>query len=94
MAKLTRKQTRELESLVSLLHRANRKLYGDRYAVCMVINDPPHVKPRVDQFTREIDDRVLNEVTREYGSEICFYKDVVRRLELFITGPKVTQEGD
>ena len=78
--KLTKKAKRELDAVLTKLLRANSKLYSDQVAVCLVQKQSTTTL----DFTREKDNRVLYEINKEYGSEICFYNDVANKLCRFI----------
>jgi hypothetical protein len=67
MAKLTRKQESALRGALNHLQAARDYIFSDRHTVCTVDKQATTTL----HYTRASDDRVLYEVAREYGSDLC-----------------------
>lgn len=83
MAKLTKKQQKELAGILATLKRGMEYVYSEHTAVCHVSS----FASTTLHYTRKMDDRILYEVEREYGSELCYLKEAAKRLERFIFPP-------
>lgn len=84
MAKLTNKQYEQLAQIKYHLNRASRYLLNDSTAVA-------HRSDRSTttlDYVRALDGKVLYEVQKEYGSDLCGIWDAIKKLDLFMNGPK------
>jgi len=90
--KLSQKQISKLESILDSVVQANEKLYSKDTAFClrrnMATTTLDYVNPQ---------GQALIDIEREYGTKICYYKDVEKMLRSFIENKgqdvKVLMEG-
>ena len=80
MAKLTKAFRSELRSVLADCERARDYLLSDRTAVCLV----RPIATTTEDYTRAKDGRVLVEVAKEYGSDLCRLDAAIGRLSSFL----------
>jgi len=81
MSKLTKTQIKEIQIIIDKMERANKILYSDKITVCKTEN-----KATTNlHYTRNADDKIIYEINKEVGSEICFYNDCLSKLKYFIS---------
>ena len=76
--KLSQKQIRKLESILDSVTRANNKLFSAKRAYC-IRTDSPNNGDYVNNKGQGLID-----VEKNFGTEICYYKDVEKMLRSFI----------
>ena len=80
MAKLTKSDRSELRAVLADWERARDYLMWDRMAVCMV----RPAATTTEDYTRAKDGRVLCEVVKDYGSDLCRLEAAINRLSSFL----------
>ena len=79
MANLTRKQIESLEAVLYHAKRAEKYIYSPGVAVAI----RSHGTTALD-YKRDVDNKALYEVEKEYGSDLCGLRDAIQRLERFL----------
>ncbi len=77
---LSKKQQLDLDEILRHANRAMDYLLRQDIAICRARNGLPSTTL---DFTRPSDDRVLYEVEKTYGSDLCGLHDVIRLTQWF-----------
>jgi hypothetical protein len=83
MSKLTRAQRATLSAALGHIAAARDYIMGERTAVCAVAS----AATTTLHYTRPIDGRILYEVERSYGSNLCQINTGIAALERLLAEP-------
>jgi hypothetical protein len=84
MAKLTKKQTAEIESILSAILRAKSFIDSDKIAICRVESNATTSLHYKRDNQHHAGPAALYPIMKEAGSDWCLADDAVRRLMAFL----------